>query len=247
MKGDTYVFRIDRFTPETMPMARLAEYITELAALLGSDERVHLKALRKGSVQLISTVETEAVPKVRIRLQQVMAPSPTDEVSAHYKKIDDLLAADNAVGTIKRQNAVVLRFPGRTNPRPPRIGPFTQSTELRGQLVRVGGRDESAHALVQDVEGAIWKVTLTRIQARELAGMLYGPPLRISGNGRWERNEQGKWVMLEMRLQSWEQLSEESLRAGITTLRAIEGSEWPTESDPGELLRRIRNGDDEVH
>jgi hypothetical protein len=30
-----YRFRIDAFTPETMPMARLAEYMSQLAQLLG--------------------------------------------------------------------------------------------------------------------------------------------------------------------------------------------------------------------
>jgi hypothetical protein len=247
MKGDTYIFRIDRFTPATLPMARLAEYLAELAALMGNTERVHFKALKKGSAQIVSAVETEAVPKVRARLQKVEARDPAEDVWQSYKKIDDLLAEDNAVGAIKRERALVLRFPGRTNPRPPVIGPFNQHTELTGVLVRIGGKDQSAHAQLLDVKGSTWKITLTRDEARELAKALYGPVLRVSGTGRWMRNEQGKWELLEMRMHKFEELSGESLRAGVEQLRSIEGSEWLKESDPMAVLSRIRGGDDEVH
>lgn len=247
MKGDTYTFRIDRFTPDTLPMARLAEYLTELAGLMGNTERVHFRALKKGSAQIVSAVETEAVPKVRARLQQVEARDPVGDVWQHFKKIDDLLAADNAIGAIKRDTAIVLRFPGREKPRPPRIGPISQPTELVGQLVRVGGRDQSAHALLQNSEGEILKVTLTRPQARELAAMLYGPILRVTGPGRWVRNEDAKWELLEMRLQAFEPLKESSLREGVDALRTIEGTDWKAEDDPHALLARIRHGDDEVH
>jgi hypothetical protein len=36
-----YVFRIDAFTPDTLPMARLAEYLSALAKLLGHQEHTH--------------------------------------------------------------------------------------------------------------------------------------------------------------------------------------------------------------
>lgn len=36
-------FSIDVFSPETIPMSRLAEYLYELAALYGSQAFVHFK------------------------------------------------------------------------------------------------------------------------------------------------------------------------------------------------------------
>ena len=40
-----YRLRIDAFSVENLPMARLAEYMTELAKLLGEREHVHFAHL----------------------------------------------------------------------------------------------------------------------------------------------------------------------------------------------------------
>lgn len=39
--GTIYRFKIDAYSPDTMPMARLAQYMGELAVLLGEREAVH--------------------------------------------------------------------------------------------------------------------------------------------------------------------------------------------------------------
>jgi hypothetical protein len=246
MKGDQYIFRIDRFTPETIPMARLADYISELAALLGASERVHFKKVKRGSVQIVSAVEIEAQPKVRARLQSLESTEAPTDVREAFETLNGYLEEDNAVGSIKRGSTVILKFPGRTRPRPPQIGPFTQPTELVGQLVRVGGRDKTAHAQLEDPEGRAWPIVMTREEARQLAPLLYGPTIRASGPGRWTRTPAGTWELEYLKLQSWEKLSEETLREAVDQLRKIEGSQWHLEADPAAFLSRIRHGDDEV-
>ena len=246
MKGEQYIFRIDRFTPETIPMARLAEYMIKLAQLLGTSERVHFKTLRRGSVQIVSAVEVEAQPKVRARLQTLRTSDVATDVKEAFENLNGLLENDNAVGSIRCGPAIILKFPGREQLRPPQIGPFTQPTELAGQLVRIGGRDRTAHAQLEDPEGRAWSIEMTREQARELARLLYGPPIRVSGSGKWTRIPSGSWELEYLKLQSWEQLSDESLRDAVDSLRKIEGSQWHLESDPAAFLSRIRHGDDEV-
>ena len=39
--GTEYRFKIDAYTPQTMPLVRLAEYMAELAQLLGEPTAVH--------------------------------------------------------------------------------------------------------------------------------------------------------------------------------------------------------------
>ena len=56
MTGEEYEFHIDAFTPATIPMARLALYLTELAALFGHTESVHFEKVKKGSVRLVARV-----------------------------------------------------------------------------------------------------------------------------------------------------------------------------------------------
>ena len=73
---EKFTFRIDSFTPETLPMARLAEYMAHLAALYGSEERVHFDKLKKGSAILQVIVDEPAIPKVFQRLQSVKSGDP---------------------------------------------------------------------------------------------------------------------------------------------------------------------------
>ena len=41
-KHREYRFEIDAFTPATIPMARLAEYVSDLAKMFGNNSSVHL-------------------------------------------------------------------------------------------------------------------------------------------------------------------------------------------------------------
>ena len=61
------IFYIDAYSPETIPMAKLAEYMSDLAALLGRENAVHFAGLEKGSTKLAVRVEFEDVPKVTMR------------------------------------------------------------------------------------------------------------------------------------------------------------------------------------
>lgn len=247
MKDDIYRFRIDSFTPETLPMSRLAEYLAELAQLFGSDERVHFRKIQKGSAVLVSQVETVAVPKVRERLSRVDAASAADEVAEPFRRLDRMLAADNAVGKLRRGTATILSFPGRTAPRQ-RVGPVTQSTTVQGQLVRIGGRDKTAHGLIEDAgTGRAWKIVTTREQARGLAQVIYGQPLRVTGSGRWYREDDGRWQLEELRVQSWEALDDVTLAQAVESLRSISGAGWDESPDPLALLQKIRDGGGEVH
>ena len=74
-----YRFKIDAFTPETLPMARLAEYMAELATLLGTQERVHFVRLEGGSTTLVQEIEYEAIPKVRERLNGIKTRSAPED------------------------------------------------------------------------------------------------------------------------------------------------------------------------
>lgn len=97
---DELWFRIDAFRPDTIPMARLAEYMAKLASLLGNQKNVHFVRLDPGSVVLVHRVDKEDQPKVNARLDALRrGDGPTDVVKA-YHWLDGMLANDNAVGTL---------------------------------------------------------------------------------------------------------------------------------------------------
>ena len=66
-----YKFRIEAYTPDTLPMERLAEYMADLAKVLGEPASVHFVRLDPGSTVLVQKVDEEAEPKVRQRVQKV--------------------------------------------------------------------------------------------------------------------------------------------------------------------------------
>jgi hypothetical protein len=136
-------FRIDNFTPEPLPMARLVQYLAHLSTLYGNDDSVHFERLRRGSAIVQVSVEEPAFPKVLQRLQSIKTGDSDPEAGRAYKAIDKLLRSDNAAGTITRSGkARILEFPGR---KLPAIEPITiyQPTSVDGMVIKIGGRDET--------------------------------------------------------------------------------------------------------
>ena len=195
--GHQYRFKIDVFHVDNIPMARLAEYMAELAKLLGETERVHFSHLEEGSAVLVSTVEEPAWPKVAERVRAVRQGDAPKEVMQTYKSIDAMLAKDNAVGVLSSaEGGEVVPFPGRMRPKPMRYGPFRERGSVDGVLIRIGGRDETIPILLQDGDALISCQTSREVSKR-LAQHYLGPTLRVHGDGRWVREEDGSWRLLE--------------------------------------------------
>ena len=217
---DRYVFRIDAFTPETIPMARLAAYMAELAAMFGEEDRVHFEKITKGSAKLAMKVERPAVAKVRNNVDEArMGVRGTR--GDRYRKLNEMLRADNAGGTLKLNNVSILRFPGRQEVRPPKLGPFTQAIARDGQLVRIGGKDKTAHASIIDAEGQSWSFEVSRGLARELAPHLFEGAIRLSGTVRATRSDDGEWSYDALKASHFEELRADSLLEAIGRIRAL--------------------------
>src|ERR1700759_5025086 len=93
-------FYIDAYSPETIPMAKLAQYMADFAALLGKEHAVHFDHLEGGSTKIVSRVEFEDEPKVRTLLTEIRNGTAPKELARLAKEIDDRLANDNAMGRI---------------------------------------------------------------------------------------------------------------------------------------------------
>lgn len=242
-----YRFRIDAFTPASMPMAHLAEYMAALAAFLGHEERVHFVRLEEGSTVLVQEIEPEAAPRVRERIESVRrGDGPADALKA-FHDIDRALAQDNAVGVLcEPAGAEIIRFPGRERPKPVVYGSFRQQGSLDGYLVRIGGKDQTKHATLME-GNLVHRCEMTEEMAYELAQHIFKRPLRVFGEGRWRRTPEGKWELEQFTVSHFEVLDDASLPDVVARLRAIEGSDWTKLDDPLGELRRIRQGPDGTH
>lgn len=231
-----YVFRIDAFTPETLPMARLAEYLTALADLIGSRSSTHLLRIESGSARLVHSVAFEEVPKVQKRIHDVALAAGPKDAQRGFSVLDELLANDNAIGQlIDPDGEIVIPFPGRNRPRPLSFSGFRQDGTIEGVVVNIGGKDQTAHAILQDSGITYSGCTLSRDLARQLARYLYGSKIRLHGNGRWDRSADGVWKLSEFRVADFEALDESTLSTVLDDLRVIAGDELDDDA-PTELL-----------
>lgn len=237
-----YIFRIDVFKPESAPMQRVAEYLLQLAKLLGEAEHVHFTQVSDGSLKLHAKADFTAEPRIGDRLAAISENG--SDVCTIRENINKMLAKDNAVGELFRksprgESAKIFDFPGRNMPKP-REFKLKQQGSVEGILVRLGGKDASIHGELETGEGRYQKCTMDRALALELAPHLFRSPLRMQGPGTWRRDEEGKWNIEEFKAQSFEVLRDEDLPTALKLLREIPLL-W--DGDMAQELRRMREDD----
>jgi hypothetical protein len=235
-----YRFTIDAYTPDTMPMARLAEYMSELAKVLGEPKAVHFRKLEPGSTVLVHQIEREAVPKVRERAIAVRRGDGPSEAVRAFRALNRLLRDDDAVAVLrddKARNAIILRFPGREEVEE-KFASVRQFGSIDGEIIWVGGADQTAHVTLVSEGQQISGCYTTRAIAKELARKIY-EPVRLFGKGRWNRDAEGAWTLVDFKIESFEELRTTPLSDVLAELRSIP-AEWEKESY--DELGQIRHG-----
>lgn len=235
-------FKIDVFTPETLPMERLAEYMLQFAKLLGEPDRVHFVDVEEGSAVLRARVEDIALPKVERRLADASRGQGDAVALRALQSLDDMLATDNAVGQILGDGgAEIIAFPGRNRPKPLEYGPFREDGVLEGTIIKVGGKGTSVPIWLQDGETVYKNCTARRPLARRLAKHYDAGLLRVSGSGNWMRLATGAWLMRSFEIKDFEVLDDAPLAEIIKRLHGVEGADWG--GDPLTDLARLRTGE----
>jgi hypothetical protein len=242
-----YRFKIDAYSPETIPMARLAEYMSELAVLLGNRERVHFVKLDPGSTVFVQKIEFEAAPKVRERINSVRnRTAPEDAIDA-YENIDRKLRQDNAIGIMETledtgESTAVIEFPGRDRRIAEKFDSISQRGSVDGLLIRVGGKDQTVPIYLEERD-EIHRCTSNRALAKRLSPFLF-EIIRVHGVGKWNVDDFGNWVMEEFRIADFERLDTIPLSESVARLRKIK-SDIQSVDDPISELHKLRRGTDE--
>ena len=234
-----YEFYIDSFTPDTIPMARLAEYLAGFAELLGHCDHVHFRKLKSGSLRVAARVEEIARRKVDKQIDEVRFGGGPQLARKAYKEIDDNLADDNAVGRISRGHANLIEFPGRTRRVQEKLGPMEQMGTLDGEVIQVGGRDETINIHLKAGEQIHICVTSKAI-ARRLAAHIFGSAIRVRGSGMWARLESGVWILKKFKIEDFETLDETPLLKLFDSMRSCLAPPEGGRMNPVDLMRQLR-------
>ena len=241
----------ESFTPDTLPMSRLAEYMSDVADLLGEKTSVHFVRVEAGSAVLVQEVEHEAYPKIRQRIGDIKRGEGQPDARRAYDSINRRLAADNAAGELVEEPASdegrlsparVLDFPGRNKLVEPEYGPLTQSGSLRGVVIVVGGGSDPVPVHLEDGE-TVHICRAKRAIAKELASHIFGNPVRVTGNGRWLRESTGQWVLRNFQVTAFTVLRDDSLSTVVAKLRQVPGR-WKAGKDALATLETLRGGED---
>ena len=223
-------------------MERLAEYMLKFAKLLGEQDRVHFVALEPGSAVLVARAEPEAASLIEHRIIAFKQGSVDPLALKIWQDLDDMLVTDNAVAQLLDSNgAEVLAFPGRTRSKPLEFGPFREDGVLEGVVIRVGGKDGSVPVWLKDGT-EIHKCTASVMLSKQLSEHYQGALLRVRGSGRWTRQVDSKWKMLNFDIKDFEVLDDTPLADIVKRLQSLPGANWG--DDPIGDLKRLRSGEE---
>ena len=232
-KWKEYKFRIDVFTPDTLPMTRCAMYLAELANMLGETPHVHFVRLEPGSTTMVSKVDVEVAPRVQERTTAIKQNKGTVFEMRAYRRLNNMLTEDNGTGAfLEENNTEIIKFPGKEY----EILEFhsvQQQGEVDGEVIRIGGSKDIVPILLE-VEGReLSGCHARRSIAKELAKNLF-EPVRLYGEGRWNRNAEGEWNLNYFIVDRFDVLQESTLSQTVIALRGLKG-EWG-ENSLNELL-----------
>jgi hypothetical protein len=222
MKETEVTFRIGGLNPESIPMARQAEYIAAFAQLIGEREGVHFVRIRKGSNTIVARIEKPLVQKVVTRLKVVRSRAEQDE---SFRKVRQMLSADETPGTIRVGTIRLIHFP-----RPilkERVGPVSQLDYLDGTIVRIGGFDETIPVHIKERDGTPRFCTANLETAKRLKPFLLGEPVRLIGMAQWYRERNGEWRLPEFVIRDFEAIDARPLREALNEISGGNGSSPP--------------------
>jgi hypothetical protein len=207
-----------------------ADLAKRLADLLGEQERVHFGALKDGSARILAKVDHSARQDVFVQLAKIRLGAS----SAKVTKMNDYLGSKGWRGELKNvEGTVIIAFPGTPQKQPEQVQTVYQPDSLIGQVIKIGGKDDTVPMTLKTPDGAFIDVNVKgREEARKLAQHLFGADIKVNGNATWIRNEEGQWTCSSMEVLSFEETEGSLLVDLFEDLRRVPNNKWHLLDDP---------------
>jgi hypothetical protein len=233
---DELAFVIPAFTPETMPLDRLLQYLREIAELFGVAHDMHLVRIERSSTTPVFKMKLAVADAARKHVGLIRQGKGTARQQRAYQQIRQMARRDgDGLVSLNDRHGVILDFP--PEPDTAEITDVRQATTFDGVLLRIGGSGENIPILMQGLGGETHAgFTAPRSLAKQMARQIF-EPVRVSGIGSWDRSASGTWTLVRMLIQSYEPLEAEELGDVMARLRAAPVV-WPPDAD--EQLRAER-------
>lgn len=241
-KSEQFELQIHAFSPESIPMLRLAEYMAEFARLLGEPEKVHFLRIRKGSTVIVHRVEPAAMASVKERARRIQAGDPPQDAKEHLTRLNRMLAEDNATGAawISPDRKRLLEFRKPAVPRS--FAPVTRPASLKGIVIRLGGKGDPVPVHLESPDGEVYVCEMKREKTKEISRFYLDTSIEVTGIGTWKRSAEGAWLLDSFRIHDFRPIADEPLESAVARARALPAA-WKEHPDPLGALRTIRSGE----
>lgn len=221
-----FALELKGVVPDDLPMARLAEYLQEWASLLGVEHRPVFKGIVKGSAVLRAQVP----PLERVKASARLRNAANDGDGAKpLARIEAMMAADGVTRgrVVDRQGAVLVLALPTQRPSIQEVTVF-DAVDIDGRVVRVEGRDKTAHiGLIESGTGkAISVQTTDDALAQALARHFRGEWVRLRTEGYWVRGSDGRWMPKSLTVLSFEELDNTPASDIVQELSRMPGNGW---------------------
>jgi hypothetical protein len=215
------IFELKGRMPHQIPLARMAAYMQEFAALIGTDDAALFSEIRQGSTR-IAAMPREAGGQSSIRRRILNASKgvgPREAVAA-FRKITELANADRAPAKVTDGHTAIVHFPSNLPAYDPiRVIERGHITGVLEGVLRDGHKGVKAR--IRPDGGPMVICTASTAVGKNVGG-LFLEYVRAYGSGHWRRESTGKWVCESFSIDSIERVSGVSLREAISDLRTLD-------------------------
>ena len=228
---ERFKFTVPGYSPETMPLSRLMDYLNHLSIVLGSPGDLHLVGIERGSTRPVLAMRHDIAKRARDNARAVAEGGGSATRREAFNSIRRMVAEDGGPAAVLKapKGAVILKFPSAAIGEDQVVNSLRQHTSIEGTLVRIGGIGNNAQLLIQEMDGnVIAGSAASRPLAQEMARLIYHA-IRVNGDATWHRTEEGNWKITRLLVQSYSALDERELEDVVAELRAVK-VKWPEDS-----------------
>lgn len=233
-RTQSLVFRLKDFTPETLSVSRLAQYLQELSILLGN-EKVYFDKVKKGSACL--AFKTENSNEINKKNLSIVTP----EREKAKQQINKMLKEDKTTATLKQGRSNIIIFPGTTFDKKETVE-IEQEDSIDGYIIKIYKNKKKFCISLQENEQKVYDCLVSKELAKDLARLLFDVPLRLHGTAKWSRLYTGEWSLQSFIVSNYEQLKDEKLSKILNDISDFEGNSWSQKEDPLDFWKKNIRG-----
>ncbi|TAL77315.1 MAG: hypothetical protein EPN75_13230 [Beijerinckiaceae bacterium] len=209
-------------------MARLAEYMQQLALIFGETQSVHFDRIEKACTKLVARLDM-GVPAQRVhsRVYAVRDRKAPAEAMNAFRRLDEMVGEDRGNARLTFGANVILRFPGRINILKEPFSLIDEATVV-GKLYALSEEPsgDGLRARIRPRGGSSYIACTADGDIARTLGNYFLDTIRAYGRGKWERSDSGEWACKSLHIRSVDPVKDVSLREAINELREIK-TDWP--------------------